>query len=92
MKVKFYVNTEENPESPAFIMTEKEYEDYRRETIHEYTHDKAAFSEWLDEKYGASEVWYMDEYERKEIWDKWEKVNEEFFNEETTFICKELEV
>lgn len=75
MKVKIYVNTDELTVGDFFprVLTEKEYQDKLQELIKkdmENLVDNDSFSDMLAERYANTELFFMEDEEKKEILEK----------------------
>lgn len=62
MKVKVYVNYYDRE-----VINEKAFNERIKEATNDYEEDECFFDEWLEEHYSASEIWKLNEEQRKEV-------------------------
>ena len=69
MKIKIYVNHESHE-----VLSEADFEAMAIREGKERADNIDSFSEWLDENYSSSELFYMTESKRTSVIEEWKKV------------------
>ena len=69
MRIKIYVNHESHE-----VLNESDFENYAARKGAEVADCDDSFSEWLDENYYSSDLFYMTEEQRAKVREMWEKV------------------